>query len=571
MKLKNKYVTLALFGILVFSLAIKYPTNSHQFLPDSPDFHVMTNLVNTWGRPIWSLHPLSNWGAYPFSEPLGIVFIMSSISQLTHLHVEQTMILMNAASVFVGILSFFCISNKIFKNASAGLLSALFFSFFGYKTLFIATPRPIAGAFIPFIFLLLYFTHAKKAKRGMFIGLFLLTLVITFGIHRLTFFIIPLIVIFLIIVPIYPYFKKKFFSPMFASMRSSYRYKFTATLKIISVLLLLFTVLLITLKFLEHLFERPDFLYETALFQGESMRIMIINFIYYMGRKMGPSSVFAVFGLVFLLKKSNNRYETFLFLGMIGIIPFSIRHAYIWDVWPIFIFPLAGYGFYRIAKFFMVKERLKSLKVVVLAFLLLSPVIITTMITIEDPFRERESWVITEMTHEEWEAGIYFGKYLNKNQSAYSRSRNHAFAAISNRNHLRMGMHNIELIWANQSIIDELDIEYRGDRVLRDGLDSILLSKGVFYIVTEDPLFPERERYYGRLHFIWLQRRYGGDEYDIIVDYYRLRLINDYKLPPENWGAAYERTFMENVRNDSYKVYENAHYESYNVPYPNLL
>ena len=566
MKQKRNAVMLALLGILIFAIALKYPQYSHQYLPDSPDFHVMTNLVNTYGRPIWSMHLLSYWGAYPFSEPLGIVFMLSATSQLGQIHVEPSMIVVNAGALFVGILSSFCLGRKIFKSNLAGLITGLFFVYTSARHIFIATPRPIAAAFFPLIILFLLFAYERKSQRFRFLSFFSLTLIIAFGIHRLTLFLLPVIIVFAIIVPLYDYLKRKVFNPFMAKRRHHWKINRGTVLKMIFIPGLLLGVLLIILVYYTHMFHTADFLTDTALFTGDSLRIQTINFLYYLGKQMGPISVFAVVGLFLLLKKSTTSYEAFLYFGMVSLIPFSMRHAYVWNVWQLFITLLAGYGTYRIIEFFMIKERFKLLKIPLFAILILSPVIATSVITLEEPFVTRHPWTVVGMTDEEWETGIYFSSYLEPDESGFSTTRGHGLAAISNRNHLNLGMHGIEMIWANRSIVNELDIVFVGDDVLNESLDQILLSKGVLFYVNNDPLFPERGKYYRDLHWIWLQRKYDGDEYETIVHYYRLRLFSFYKLIPDERYRGYRRIFRDNVYTDAYKVYENSFYESYNVP-----
>lgn len=567
MKLKNKAVVFALIGVFFYCLVMKYPTYNHQYLPDSPDFHVFTNLLNTYGTPIWGLHILSYWGAYPFSEPMGIIFILSSISQLTSLHVESSMMIMNAGALLVGISSSFCLGKKIFKSPLAGLLIAFFFIHPGWQTIFIATPRAIAAMMFPLMFLIMLYAYERKDSRVRYLLLLILVIVVTFGIHRLTVFIILPILTFLIVVPFYPLLKRKIISPLIDPNKHRWSVNYWGIFKTLFVSGITFSVVLISFFFLNHLFEGTDFLFKTALFTGEDYHIQLINFFYFMARQTGPMVLFSLIGFILLIKKSNTSYEAFAYLGIIGLIPFSFRNAYIWNIWPFFMSLFAGYGVYTIGKTIFRKDRFKMIKIVALSLLLIMPFVLTTTITIEEPFRQHQPWVYTYMTDEEWEAGIYFGNYLEPDEAGFSpRGRNHGLAAISNRNHLRLGMHGIEMIWANRSFVDDLSIVYVGDTVLNESLDALILRKGVLFVIEEDPLFPERNRFYRDLHWIWLQQRYGREEYERIVDYYRLRIITLYKLYPSDMGREYERNFRQNIRNDAYKVYENSFYQSYNTP-----
>ncbi len=564
MKLKNKAVLVALLGILLYSIVLKYPTYSHQYLPDSPVFHTQVNMLSNFGKPIWNMHILSFWGLYPLSEPQGIIFILSSTHLLSSIHVEPSMIIMNVAALSVGILSSFCIGHKIFKNSLVGLLCGLFFIYAGGKNIFIATPRPIAAAFLPFIFLLLFFAYEKTEKKLKFLAILCTVLIFTFSIHRLTIFFLPVMFSFLIIAIFFSMFKTKISNVSFKLRRYPSKIDGASMIKLVIVPLSFLLVLIITLTSYQHFFSKADFLTQTALFSGDSLEIQIINFLYYMGKQMGPSSVFALLGFIFLIKKSNTKYEAGLYLGIIALIPLSMRHAYIHQVWltPFALF--AGYGLYRIGKFMLKRKHFKYVKITLLAIILISPVIITTAITIEEPFINRQPWFVNYMTDEEWETGIYLKSYLEEDEAGWSlRGRNEGLAAISNRNH--MGMVGRDLFWANRSIGNELDIVYVGD-LENASIADIIDEKGVFYQITNDPLFPERDNYYRDLHWIWLQNRYMSEDYFKIVDFYRLRIITLYKPFPDDLGRQYEIEFRNNLRIDAYKVYETSIYESYNVP-----
>jgi len=565
---KNKLVYhLAIVSLIIFSIAYVYPTTPHQRLPDSPVYHYTANIITTHGRAPWVTHPLiSHLGLTELStHPFGISHVLSAYNQLGGLDVEMGILILNFFTAMLFVMSSFLLGRKILKNNMMGVLTAFFFTS-SYIILndntWTATPRGLISGFLPFILLLsvsAYEFDIRGITRHKMLILLGLVLFAGLLIHKIIYLFIPILIVYPLFQSIYPKVKRALNS-MFKrkSMEWSSSYIHMSKLTFFSLLFVGSVVLAI--QFGTIFFSKPIFLTESSLFTGESLIIMVLNFGVRLARNIRLSIVFSILGFIFLSVKKKSNAELFLFVGLLAIIPFSIRLNYIYNIWAIFMALFAAYGFYVLGyKIVNGKRGFNLLKVAVVAILLTSIIFIPPFVTIREPYL-REHVREIHVEEKEVETSIYLRSILEKNESFfvapdfYGRS----FAAFTQRITLDQDGKEITLI-ENRTLFENLEYDY----IFEDGFDigDFYQSKGRMYRIKEDPLFPGEGYWRGR-HWSVFQRQFGNERYHTIVDVYNLRLIVFNEEMTEHYRGNPDR-YIPVLFEEEYRIYTNDDFDAF--------
>ena len=158
----------------------------------------MVNSLNEYGYARWILHPLSLFGNYPGSECSALQFLLSGIFQCTNLDMESVIFLY---CIFIGCFSMFTayiMASEIFDNDIFKLLTAFCLSTSPAILSYTTWTIPLRGLFIVFVPLLFYIM-IKYLKAKKYVLLFLPLLLLLFVTHHLSYFLIPSILIFIVL------------------------------------------------------------------------------------------------------------------------------------------------------------------------------------------------------------------------------------------------------------------------------------------------------------------------------------------------------------------------------------
>lgn len=378
-----------IFLLILINIILRLPTTPHEIGWDSFEMHIMSNSLNEFGYAKWFLNPLSIVGLYPGSYTSGLLFFISGIAQLTNIEMDTVIYIY---TIFISILSIFTIylmAGEIFKDDFFKILVALGFStspaIVDYTT-WTMPARTLVIILAPiFIYFLLKCRYSKKYIPLTFIfGLFLLAT------HHLTYFLMPLVVSFLIIIL---YLKLKKYIQLIEIPGKSIPYI------IIFGFIFMFSIPFFTGRFIEVSRYSP----------------LLIPYTRYIGVLTIP----AVAGLGYLiLKTEKNIMEWFLLISLMSLTMLIFEQTYMKWFLPLIVILFAGIGLMNITK---LSKRNKFAMTVVSIFLIFS-IIFSSFnqfyIQSRDIFNER---YIEESTYNT-------GRWMKQNLNGNSMTNNKDFS-----------------------------------------------------------------------------------------------------------------------------------------------
>ena len=175
-----------IFIILLIILTVLVRLQSdHQTDFDSYWLHAQAESIQLHGSALWVFHPSSVFGYYPLSYPSGTMFILASMSSLTGLDMNTTVLMESiiaglCVTLLVLIFTHYVSKSWIVAHLAAFILtlSPIFVSY----TSFNAAGRVLILIFyIPFLLFLLKWQDTKKWSYLVISGLFF---VVSLAIHR---------------------------------------------------------------------------------------------------------------------------------------------------------------------------------------------------------------------------------------------------------------------------------------------------------------------------------------------------------------------------------------------------
>ena len=525
----------------------------------------MAQLVSRDGRARWDLGILSLLEIYPIAHGTrGSIFFLSGLSQLTGLHIESAIFLMNMGWAVLLCLSSFLLSRKIFKNNIIGLLTTFFIFTTGTTVNYLgwtASPRGFAHAIIPLVFLLMILSFEFEHRvifRKKFFALFLILLFTSIVIHRLMYLFIPVVFAYFITVILYSLFKRKMLTLTFnvelinKKLFSVPRFLFYSSL--------IGIMFFFSLSFMSMIIGSPQFLTESSILSGDNYLVKMLNFGYHTSRAMRVAMLFSALGFLFIAFKRKNVHEFFLFIAICSFLPFAIRADYSSVVWVILLSPFAGYGFYVLGKKLLKKQNLKYAKYSFLIFLILTPLVVPPFVTVVEPWKPvRERKLHVEEI--EVETAIYIKYNMQQDETFLTEPGWPAQIFTGKSGVNSMNMVGIEIAVVNETMRDNLEVNRTLDFALSiEFIERLHTSKGVIYRIQNDPLFPER--YYSRRHRIRINERFMEDEYVTIVEAYNLSTI----IIDEQFSGNY--TYIQRLKGMEYVTYRNERFTFYPTPMP---
>lgn len=352
-----------LIGLLVLlGLVFRFPTTPHEIGWDSFAVHLMANSVSEFGYAKWWLHPTSIMGSYPYSTtPSAVAFILSGITQCINIDMESTILLY---SMILGIFSIFAVylmagviwNNDIFKflaafvfSASQGIIT---------KTTWTGHSRTLFIIALPLFIYLLLSTRTFKVRFGVLTFIVFVLFSVT---HHFTYFVIPIIIGYLVIVMFYTAGK------YFKSIRIPENF---ANFAMLGCFLIMFVA---------SYFNRSLWWSDPAFLRSEGASsvyvwlsdVMLEQYVRYIGVLI----ILVVSGYIYLVFKRNKRFEEWVLLMCIaGLAPLLYIATYAkWFVLP-FACLLIGIALTNIVGTEAKKKKYRTTFVIIL---LLSSIIFT--------------------------------------------------------------------------------------------------------------------------------------------------------------------------------------------------
>ncbi len=226
---KTQYFFLAVIGVI--SILFRYPTSSFM-IDHANDSHFYTFLANSityFGRAKWIIHPLSYMGQYPFSSTTGYPMFLSSVSQAAGVPVDIALLVLTYFISLVGIIGMFLLLREMFDNSIFSLTGSFFFALMPI-TIWYSSWSLTDRIFVVYLtpFFLFFLLRTAKDNSRIFVALSLTTLLFTFLFHKISYFLLPVLLSFLLSGVIM---KSKFLVPQYLRKRARW---FWATLLLIS-------------------------------------------------------------------------------------------------------------------------------------------------------------------------------------------------------------------------------------------------------------------------------------------------------------------------------------------------
>ena len=128
MRLPKRVCFAFLLFLICLNLIVRYPRTPHELDYDGFIFHGMIRFLVSDGYARWIIHPLSYFGLYPLSHPGGGLFLVGSLTQVSEVPIEGSILLLDSVVVIVGLLGAFALSMELRKNELLALLVSAAFS-----------------------------------------------------------------------------------------------------------------------------------------------------------------------------------------------------------------------------------------------------------------------------------------------------------------------------------------------------------------------------------------------------------------------------------------------------------
>lgn len=153
LKLGRKPALMLLGSIVVLNILLRYPSGDHEIGLDSFFIHTLAQSVLSRGHADWILNPLSYFGWYPLSYPSSSPFFEATLSSLSGLDVETTILLSSLLLGPIGILGAFLLAREFSRDELFGIFVALLYGLapkFLVFTIWTATSRNLFMTLLPF-------------------------------------------------------------------------------------------------------------------------------------------------------------------------------------------------------------------------------------------------------------------------------------------------------------------------------------------------------------------------------------------------------------------------------------
>lgn len=361
MKLGRR-VTLALLGtIILFNVLLRYPRTEHEIGVDSFFIHVLSGAIAADGYAEWILNPLSYFGWYPLSYPSAGPFFIASLSSITNLNLEATILLSSLLFGPIGILGAFIMAREFRDDTIFALTVAFTYGLaprFLMFTLWTGSTRNLFMALVPiFVWSLLRDHRRGFAKHYPIIALSLTVLAATHRLVALLFVMTLAFVVSLIIFVALQVLRVRF--PRIF-LRNSFR--MAAPHLALAATVVAAGLTMISTNVLEEYSQGE-------LLEGSELHIELLNLSISIARIGGLALPLSLIGLVALTRQRNKTIrDIFLAVALVSLVPtFFLREYTGFYILP-FLATFGGLGFVAIIR--SLRTRPRAVGVVAVGLLL---------------------------------------------------------------------------------------------------------------------------------------------------------------------------------------------------------
>jgi hypothetical protein len=321
MKLHRRVVLCVLSSMTLLSLTLRYPQTPHELGVDSFFIHNLATTIVADGRAEWILNPLSYFGWYPLSYPSAGPFLIAGFSDVGGLSVELSILLLSLAFGALGVPMTFAMARE-FRDDDLFCLAVAFAYSFAPRylafTLWSASMRSLFMVLLPLFVWIVLRTHREPTLRNF--GLVLVMFLMLAGIHRLAILMAIVIIAFVAATLVHV---------VLRTMRIRFpKVVLAAPYRRVSPYLALgaFAGTAGAMVFGTNVLSE----YSTGeLFSGTDPQIELLNFGVSLARSVGLSLVFAVLGIIVMVRLRNKTLrEPFLLLAFLSLTPTLFLRVY---------------------------------------------------------------------------------------------------------------------------------------------------------------------------------------------------------------------------------------------------
>lgn len=326
---------------VILNILFRYPvTITHEMGADTSFIHSLANSLIDEGYAKWYMNPLSLFGLYALSYPSATPFLVSSISDISGLSIEGSVLVLGMVFGIIGVLSAFLVALEISRNPKFAFLVALLFSlapFFVKDTTWIGSSRGYVVATLPvLVFLLVRHMKTNDSRYVLFAGAVFLMIC---TLHRMGFLAVFLLISYVFVPSIHR-----------ITQRVRFRLvRFDKLFRVVSVgLVVLGFLLIFTIQIYFPGYGGFDIREEYSqgtLFEGTSIPVLLLNMAVNFTGKVGLAMPLAVVGfIVYSWKRPKDIQDKFVLLMVFVLIPFLSLRDYISEFMILFFIFLASFS-----------------------------------------------------------------------------------------------------------------------------------------------------------------------------------------------------------------------------------
>jgi hypothetical protein len=123
---------LALLFVILVGVLLRYPRFPNEFAGDTLELHYFTDAIRQVGYVGFVMSPLSWFGVYPVSYPLGVPVLAAILGSLSGMPSDDALALAGIMTGVLGTLGCFCLGHRLTGSFSAALVCAAVFATSGY-------------------------------------------------------------------------------------------------------------------------------------------------------------------------------------------------------------------------------------------------------------------------------------------------------------------------------------------------------------------------------------------------------------------------------------------------------
>lgn len=374
-RLKNESFWFLLAAVFI-SIALRWPTVSHETGIDSFYIHSLATSISEYGEINWEVNFLSYFGMYPMSYPSGMPILLSEFSQMTGIAIETTILIFTFLSAVIATAATFTLALEIRRSPLFAFGLSVAYSicpFFMFLTHWEATSRGIFMAIVPITLWLLIRIEKQSRHRlsrdndqlKILIIIAIADLILMALLHRLIFMLGLFIIAFFVAKLIVPMQIQKRIDVVLGPKKS-------LIIKAGAFVAIIIGSIVFTILIAESAGWFGLETYEEGYFEGDSGITKAFNLIVSIGASVGyPLAFLFPIGVLIVLRRKKKGFpEIFFIVAFLLLLPFSGGRTYERLLYPAIIYMLIFLPIFLTNK---KKTRNTFIKILIIIFALTIP------------------------------------------------------------------------------------------------------------------------------------------------------------------------------------------------------